>query len=57
MEDPKPEEWIKYQRYATHNLPDHLKKYLEYQSKLSSGILTRAYFTKMAKFSLNNQQK
>jgi hypothetical protein len=46
---PSADEWIRYKRYATHNLPQHMKDYLDYQSKMSSGILTRAYFTKMAK--------
>ena len=51
MERPKSptnDEWIKYKRYATHNLPKHMQDYLNYQSKMSSGILQRSYFTKMA---------
>ena len=33
-QSPIKEEWIKYKRYATHNLPKHIRDYLEYQSKM-----------------------
>ncbi len=46
-QSPTKEEWIRYKRYATHNLPQYMRDYLEYQRKLSAGILTRKYFEKM----------
>lgn len=49
-QSPTKEEWIKYKRYATHNLPQHMRDYLEYERKLSAGILTRKYFEKMATY-------
>jgi len=47
-QSPTKEEWIRYKRYATHNLPQYMRDYLEYERKLSAGILTRRYFEKMA---------
>jgi len=47
-DSPRCEDWIRYRRYATHNLPKHMKDYLEYKSRMSGGILNHAYFTKMA---------
>ena len=49
-QSPTKEEWIRYKRYATHNLPKHMRDYLEYERKLSAGILTRKYFEKMASY-------
>lgn len=48
QQSPSKEEWIKDKRYATHNLPQHMRDYLKYQGKMSFSILTRGYFEKMA---------
>ena len=53
MEMKRPEsttnvEWIRYKRFAQHNLPKHIREYLEYKSKLSGGRLNKGYFTRIA---------
>ena len=60
MEEPKSptnEEWIRYKRYATHNLPQHMQDYITYKSKISCGILTRTYFTNIALSLITEEDK
>ena len=55
-QSPEPKEWIKYKRYATHNLPKYMQNYLEYNSKMSAGILFRGYFEKMAIYAIEDKK-
>jgi len=56
-ESPSNEEWIKYKRYAEHNLPKHMKDYLKYKSSLSGGRLTKHFYTQIALSLMTEEDK